>query len=180
MEMNEDTDVREDTEVNENIERNENTIMNENIVMAADQYDRIDGRNAYQSDIRRLTLGAPIQEGNQNMPIAAQIWEQTSDGNWEIRAELPIHQVMDLMIFLSRTMLHFREAYRLPLLYDPEKPTVERVGIQGGVMPVSVCTENPNINEDIKKFSQSLSDLGELTGERLRVLSRILEEMEYY
>ena len=154
--------------------------MNENIVMIADQYDRIDGRDAYRSDIKRLTLGTPTQECNKNMPIAAQIWEQTSDGNLEIRAELPIHQVMDLMIFLSRTMLHFREAYRLPLLYDPEKPTVERVGIQGGVMPVSICTDNANINEDIKKFSQSLSDLGELTGERLRVLSRILEEMEYY
>ncbi|MDF2655581.1 MAG: hypothetical protein K0R19_2055 [Bacillota bacterium] len=179
-ECKEDMEMNEDMKVNENIERNESTIMNENIVMAADQYNRIDGRDAYRSNVKRLTLGAPTQEGNKNTPIAAQIWKETADGNLEISAELPIHQVMDLMIFLSRTMLHFREAYRLPLLYDPEKPTVERVGVQGGVMPVSVCIENPDINGDIKKFSQSLSDLGELTGERLRVLSRILEEMEYY
>ena len=84
------------------------------------------------------------------------------------------------MIFLSRTLLYFGDAYRLPLLYDPERPSVQRLGVQGDVMPISVCTDNPNINEDIKKFSQAISDLGELTGERLRVLTQILEEMECY
>lgn len=153
--------------------------MNKDIVMIANQYDRIDGKNAYKSDIKRLTLGTPTLEINKNMKIAAQIWKETANGELEISTELPIHQVLDLMIFLSRALLYFREAYRLPLLYDPAKPTVERIGIQGGVLPVSVCIENPNINEDIQKFSQALNDLGELTGERLRVLSRILEEMEY-
>lgn len=152
--------------------------MNKDIVMIADQYDRIDGRNAYKSDIKRLTLGAPTLEINKNMQIAVQIWKQAADGELEISTELPIHQVLDLMIFLSRTLLYFREAYRLPLLYDPEKPAVERIGVQGGVMPIAVYTENPNIDQDIQKFSQALSDLGELNGERLRILSRIFEEME--
>jgi hypothetical protein len=153
--------------------------MNEKIVMTAEGYDLIDGRNAYRSDIKRLTLGTPTLEINKNMQITVQIWKETANGELEISTELPIHQVIDMMIFLSRTLLYFREAYRLPLLYDPEKPTVERIGVQGGVLPVAVCTENPNINEDIRKFSQALNDLGELTGERLRVLSRIFEEMEY-
>lgn len=153
--------------------------MNEKIVMTADGYDRIDGRNAYHSDIKRLTLGAPVLEENKKMQIAAQIWKENTNGQLEMDTELPIHQIFDLMIFLSRVLLYFREAYRLPLLYDPQKPTVERVGIQGDVMPVTVCAENPNINEDIRAFSQALSDLGEITGERLRVLTRILEEMEY-
>ncbi|WP_159887720.1 DUF6530 family protein [Paenibacillus puerhi] len=152
--------------------------MNKDIVMIADQYDRIDGKNAYASDIKRLTLGTPTLEINKNLKIAAQIWKETANGELEVSTELPLHQVLDLMIFLSRTLLYFREAYRLPLLYDPEKPTVERIGVQGGVLPVVVCTENPNINEDIQKFSQALNELGELTGERLRVLSRIFEEME--
>lgn len=30
--------------------------MNENVVMVSKGYDRIDGRNAYGSDIKRLTL----------------------------------------------------------------------------------------------------------------------------
>ncbi len=153
--------------------------MNKDIVMIANQYDRIDGKSAYKSVIKQLTLGTPTLEINKNMKIAAQIWKETANGKLEISTELPIHQVLDLMIFLSRALLYFREAYRLPLLYDPEKPTVERIGVQGGVLPVAVCTENPNINEDIQRFSQALNDLGELTGERLRVLSRILEEMEY-
>lgn len=154
--------------------------MNEKIVMVSNDYDRIDGRNAYQSDIKRLTLGAPMLEENKKMQIAAQIWKNDKDGELILAQELPIHQIFDLMIFLSRTLLYFKEAYRLSFLYDPEKPTVERVGVQGGVLPVEVCVDNQNINEDIKAFAQSLNDLGEIIGERQRVLSRILEELECY
>ena len=154
--------------------------MNEKVVMVSNDYDRIDGRNAYQSDIKCLTLGAPMREENKKMQIAAQIWKNDKDGELILAQELPIHQIFDLMIFLSRTLLYFKEAYRLPLLYDLEKPTVERVGVQGGVLPVEVCVDNQNINEDIKAFAQSLNDLGEIIGERRRVLSRILEELECY
>lgn len=152
--------------------------MNENIVITAEGYDKIDGRNAYKSDIKRLTLGKPMLEENQNAQIAAQIWKEEA-GKLVMDMELPVHRILDLMIFLSRTLLYFREAYRLPLLYDPEKPSVERVGLQGGVMPVSVCTDNPDINDDIQLFLQSINDSGEIIGERLRVISRILEELEY-
>ncbi len=154
--------------------------MNEKVVMVSNGYDRIDGRNAYQSDIKRLTLGAPMLEENKEMQIAAQLWKNDKDGELVLAQELPIHQIFDLIIFLSRTLLYFKEAYRFPLLYDPEKPLVERVGVQGGVLPVEVCIDNLNINEDIKTFVQSLNDLGELIGERQRVLSRILEELECY
>ena len=154
--------------------------MNEKIIMVAEGYDRIDGRNAYHSNIKRFTIGMPVWKENENMQAAVQIWKEDADGKQHIAVELPVHQVIDLMLFLSRTMLHFREAYRFPLLYDSDNPMVERIGVQGGVLPVSICTENPDINEDIQKLSQAFSDLGELTGERLRSLSRILEEMEYY
>ena len=154
--------------------------MNEKIVVAANGYDRLDGRNAYHSDLKRMTLGAPALKENQAMQIAAQLWTAQEDGTLKISAELPIHQVFDLMIVLSRTLLYFKEAYRLPLLYDPDNPTIERFGLQGEAMPVSICTENPNINKDIQDFSQALNDLGELTGERLRTLTRILKELECY
>lgn len=154
--------------------------MNEHVIITANGYDRVDGRNAYHSDIKRLTLGAPTLEENQAMKIAAQLWTAREDGTLEISAELPIHQVFDLMIVLSRTLLYFKEAYRLPLLYDPDNPTIERIGLQGEALPVSICTDNLNINKDIQDFSQTLSDLGELTGERLRTLTRILEELECY
>ncbi|SHE55327.1 hypothetical protein SAMN02745784_01050 [Tissierella praeacuta DSM 18095] len=46
-------------------------------------------------------------------------------------------------------------------------------------MTVSICTDNEKIDEDIKLFSQVLSNDSELIGERLRTLSRILKEMGY-
>ena len=154
--------------------------MNENIVIMSKGYDRIDGRKAYVSDIKRLTLGVPMLEENKKMQIAAQIWKEDKDGKLILAQELPIHQVFDLMILLSRTLLYFKEAYRLPLLYDPDHPGVERIGLQGDALTIEVCTDNEYINEDIKAFAQSLNDLGELIGERRRVLSRILEELELY
>ena len=154
--------------------------MNEKIVLTAQGYDRVDGRNAYQSTVKKLTLGAPVNEENKKMQIAAELWKENKDGELAISMELPIHQIFDLMIFLSRTLLYFKEAYRFPLLYNPDNPTVERIGVQGGVLPVEICVDNPNINEDIQTFSQSLSDLGELTGERLRTLTHIIEELELY
>ena len=154
--------------------------MNDKIVLTAQGYDRVDGRNAYQSTVKKLTLGAPVNEENKKMQIAAQLWKENKDGELEISMELPLHQIFDLMIFLSRTLLYFKEAYRFPLLYNPDNPTVERIGVQGGVLPVEICVDNPNINEDIQTFSQSLSDLGELTGERLRTLTHIIEELELY
>ncbi|CUX22852.1 DUF6530 family protein [Clostridium sp. C105KSO13] len=154
--------------------------MNEKVVITSNDYDRIDGRNAYKSDIKRLTLGAPMLEENKEMQIAAQIWKADKDDKLILAQELPVHQVFDMMILLSRTLLYFKEAYRFPLLYDPEKPTAERIGVQGGVLPVEICTDNQNIDEDIKAFAQSLNDLGELIGERQRVLGCILEELECY
>lgn len=154
--------------------------MNEKIVVFAEGYDRVDGRNAYRSHIKRITLGAPVLEENQSMQIAAQLWTAQENGTLNMSAELPIHQVFDLMIVLSRTLLYFKDAYRFPLLYDPDKPTIERIGLQGNALPVSICTENPNITKDIQDFSQALNDLGELTGERFRTLARIVEELECY
>lgn len=154
--------------------------VNQDIVIMSEGYDRIDGRNAYHSDIKRLPIGMPVMEENKNMQIAMQMWKEEEDGTQSIAMELPIHHIMDFMLLLSRTMLYFREAYRYPLLYNPDNPVVERIGVQGGVMPVNICIDNLHIDDDIKKFSQALSDLGELTGERMRTLFRILEEMECY
>jgi len=112
--------------------------------------------------------------------IAAQIWKRDSDGNLMMAQELPIHQIYDLMILLSKTLLYCKEAYRLPLLYDPDMPAVGRIEVQGGVLPIEVCTDNPNIHKDIQAIVQSLSDLGELIGERQRVLGRIIDELEDY
>lgn len=92
---------------------------------------------------------------------------------------MPLHRVLDLAILVCRAKLHFQDAYRYEKLYNPEKPVIDRVGLQGDAMTVAICTDNEKIDEDIKLFNQVLSEDGELIGERLRTLSRILKEMGY-
>jgi len=64
-------------------------------------------------------------------------------------------------------------------VYDENNPKLERVGLQGDAMTVSVCTENPIINDNIKMFLDVLNQDSELLGERLRALSGVLKEMGY-
>ena len=63
--------------------------MNEKIVIESKDYDRIDGRNAYQSDIKRFTLGEPMLKENKEMQIAAQMWKNDSNGGLVWRKSYP-------------------------------------------------------------------------------------------
>lgn len=154
--------------------------MMEKIIIKASEYSKIDGRNAYKSNINKITIGEARLEKNKNMEIALQIWEERTTNDLELTAELPIHQVFDLMIFLSSTLLYFKEAYKQPLLYNPDSPTIERIGVQGEAISLDICMESTNINEDIKNFALALNNLGEIAGERLRILTRIIKELECY
>lgn len=151
--------------------------MQNNPILRAEHYERIDGKHAYQGPETTITLGAPMLNENGHTPIAVQIWKADQTGQPALHTELPLHQVMDLMLVLGHTMAHFRSAYRLPLLYDPQNPDIARVGLQGDALTLSVCTENPNLSQELAAFSQALSDLGELTGERLRSLTALLHEL---
>lgn len=46
-------------------------------------------------------------------------------------------------------------------------------------MTVEVCRDNEHIDEDIKILRDALSKDGEIIGERLAVLSRLLKELGY-
>ncbi|ERI11115.1 hypothetical protein HMPREF0083_00789 [Aneurinibacillus aneurinilyticus ATCC 12856] len=46
-------------------------------------------------------------------------------------------------------------------------------------MAVAICTDNERANEDIKLFSQALSDDDGMISERLCTLSKILKDMGY-
>lgn len=148
-------------------------------VIVSENYENIDGRYAYNSDAKGLSLGLAQWNDRGKVDISAKVWRYTGE-KWSRQSEeLPLHRVLDLAILVCRTKLHFREAYRYDKLYDPEHPVIDRVGLQGDAMTVAVCTDNEKINEDIKLFSQALSNDDELMGERLRTLSRILKEMGY-
>lgn len=148
-------------------------------VIVSENYENVDGRYAYHTDAKGLSLGLAQWNDRGKVEISAKVWRHTGE-KWSRQSEeLPLHRVLDLAIFLCRAKQHFQEAYRYEKLYDPENPTIDRVGLQGDAMTVAVCTDNEKIDEDIKLFSQALSNDDELLGERLHTLSRILKEMGY-
>lgn len=148
-------------------------------VIVAENYANIDGRTAYQTDAQGLSLGLAQWNDRGKVDISAKVWRHTG-GKWSRQSEeLPLHRVLDLAILVCEAQLHFKEAYRFEHLYDEENPVIKRVGLQGDAMTVEVCTENEQINQDIQLFQQALNNDGELIGERLRTLSRILKEMGY-
>jgi hypothetical protein len=148
-------------------------------VIVSENYENIDGRYAYNTDAKGLSLGLAQWNDRGKVEISAKVWRYTGE-KWSRQSEeLPLHRVIDLAILVCRTKLHFREAYRYEKLYDTENPVIDRVGLQGDAMTISVCTDNEKINEDIKLFSQALSNDDELIGERLRTLASILKEMGY-
>ncbi len=148
-------------------------------VIVSENYENVDGRYAYSSDAKGLSLGLAQWNDRGKVDISAKVWRYTGE-KWSRQSEeLPLHRVLDLAILVCRAKLHFREAYRYQKLYDTENAEIDRVGLQGDAMNVAVCTDNEKIDEDIKLFSQVLSDDDELIGERLRTLSRILKDMGY-
>ncbi len=148
-------------------------------VIVSENYENIDGRSAYKSDTKGLSLGLAQWNDRGKVDISAKVWRYTGE-KWSRQSEeLPLHRVIDLAILISRAKLYFSDAYRYEKMYDPEHTTIDRIGLQGDAMTVSVCTENPMIDEDIKLFSQVLSDNDELLSERLKTLSGILKELGY-
>ncbi|MEA4847751.1 MAG: DUF6530 family protein [Clostridiaceae bacterium] len=148
-------------------------------VIVSENYENVDGRYAYNTDAKGLSLGLAQWNDRGKVDISAKVWRYTGE-KWSRQSEeLPLHRVLDLAILVCRAQLHFREAYRYEKLYDTEKPVIDRIGLQGDAMTVAVCTDNEKIDEDMKLFSQALSRDDELLSERLHTLSRILKEMGY-
>lgn len=148
-------------------------------VIVSENYENVDGRNAYNSDTKGLSLGLAQWNDRGKVDISAKVWRHTGE-KWSRQSEeLPIHRVLDLAILICRAKLYFREAYRFEKLYDPANKLIDRIGMQGDAMSIEVCTNNDMIDEDIALFNQALSNDDELISERLFTLTRVLKEMGY-
>lgn len=148
-------------------------------VIVSEDYENIDGRYAYNSDAKGLSLGLAQWNDRGRVDISAKVWRYTGE-KWSRQSEeLPLHRTIDLAILICRAKLYFKESYRFPKLYDQTNIDIDRIGLQGDAMTVSVCIDNPMIDEDIKLFSQVLSSDDEMISERLKTLSRLLREMGY-
>ncbi|MFU1795558.1 DUF6530 family protein [Paenibacillus azoreducens] len=148
-------------------------------VVVSENYEQIDGRLARNTDAKGLSLGLAQWKDRGDVDISAKVWRYTGE-KWSRQSEeLPLHRVLDLSILICRSLEHFQEAYRYEHLYDPQQPVIDRVALQGNAMTVAICTDNERINEDIRLYSQALSDDDEMIGERLRTLSKILKDLGY-
>jgi hypothetical protein len=149
-------------------------------VIVSENYENIDGRSAYKTDTKGLSLGLAQWNDRGKVDISAKVWRYTGE-KWSRQSEeLPMHRVLDLAILVCRAKQYFAEdSYKFKDMYDKENKLIDRIGLQGDAMNVEICTDNNLIDEDIKLFSNVLSEDSELIGERLRVLSRLLKEMGY-
>ena len=148
-------------------------------VIIVENYGNVDGRQAYSSEAKGLSLGLAQWNDRGKVEISAKVWRYTGE-KWSRQSEeMPLHRVLDLAILVCKGKQHFQEAYRHPKLYDEKNPRIDRVGLQGDAMTVEICTGNQMIDEDIQLFSRALSRDDELLSERLHLLADLLRDMGY-
>ena len=92
-------------------------------VIISEDYGNVDGRQAYQSDAKGLSLGLAQWNDRGKVDISAKVWRHTGE-RWSRQSEeLPLHRVLDLAILVCRSKLYFDQAYRFEQLYDPTIPS---------------------------------------------------------
>lgn len=148
-------------------------------VVVSENYERVDGKEAYRSDAKGLSLGLAQWNDRGKVDISAKVWRYTGE-KWSRQSEeLPLHRVIDLAILIVRSKRYFSDAYRFPKLVDPNHPLIDRIGLQGDAMTVEFCTGNEKLLEDAELFREALEADDEFLSERLRVLSRLLKDAGY-
>ncbi len=148
-------------------------------VIVVEDYEKIDGRQAENSDAKGLSLGLAQWNDRGQLDISAKVWRYTGQ-KWSRQSEeLPMNRVIDLAILICKSKQYFSEAYKYPKFYDESNPEIERIGLQGNAMTVEVATENPMIDGDIKLFSEVLARDDEMMSERLHLLANLLNDMGY-
>jgi hypothetical protein len=145
-------------------------------VIISEDYNLIDGRLIGQTDAKGLSLGLAQWNDRGNVDISAKIWRHTGE-KWSRQSEeLPLHRVLDLAILICRTKLYFQEKYKQDGA-DKKYPCIDRIGLQGGAMNVTVCTDNEQIESDSILFDTCLHKDDEILSERLRTISGLLKDL---
>lgn len=146
-------------------------------VIVAENYDRIDGQYAGNTDAMGLSLGLAQWNDRGKLDISAKVWRYTGE-KWSRQSEeLPLHRVLDLALLICEAKKHMQEAYRFEKLYDPDQTQIGRIDLQGETMSVTINTGNEVIDEDMKLFRDCLSKEDERIAERLKRLAEALKEL---
>jgi len=147
-------------------------------VIVSEEYDRIDGRKSGNSDAKGLSLGLAQWNQRGSVDISAKVWRHTG-GKWSRQSEeLPLHRVLDLAILIVKARKVFLERYHMNEKDYPNYPLLDRIGLQGDAMNVSVCHENPFIEDDMDLFEAALAKDDEIISERLNVLGALIRDLK--
>jgi len=147
-------------------------------VIISEDYDQIDGRKAPDTDAKGLSLGLAQWNERGNLEISAKIWRYTGE-KWSRQSEeMPLHRVLDLAILICKTRLFFLERYRKSEKDFPQYPLLDRVGLQGGALNISIAADNDRIESDLDLFDTCLRKDDEIISERLNVLRGLLADIE--
>lgn len=147
-------------------------------VLVSEEYDKIDGRLADHTDAMGISLGLAQWNDRGNVDISAKIWRHTGE-KWSRQSEeLPFHRVLDMAILICKSKLFFQERYHKNEKDYPGYPDLDRIGMQGGAMNFSVCTENEHLQKDMELFDQCLHSDDEILSERLTILAGVLKELQ--
>lgn len=148
-------------------------------VFVAEDYDRLDGQYAKNTDTQGLSLGLAQWNEKGKVDISAKVWRHTGE-KWSRQSEeMPLHRVLDLALLICKTQKYMNESYRFEKLYDPAAPTVGSIDLQGEKMEIAVNIDNPELDEDIALFRDCLAREDERVGERLTRLAAALKELGY-
>ena len=148
-------------------------------VIVSEDYDQIDGKYAGNTDTMGLSIGLAQWNDRGKVDASAKIWRYTGE-KWSRQSEeMPLHRVIDLAMLICRSMTYLHDAYQYPKLYDPDKPEIDKIALQGGALDIAIDTDNPMIDEDIVLLRDALKDEDERLSERLHRLSAMLQEMGY-
>ena len=76
-------------------------------VIEVENYEEIDGRKAYDSDAKGLSLGLAQWNDRGRVDASAKVWRYTGE-KWSRQSEeLPLHRVIDLAILICRAEQYF-------------------------------------------------------------------------
>lgn len=148
-------------------------------VIEVPDYQTIDSADGYDP-AQGLSLGLAQWNDRGRVDVSAKVWRHTGE-KWSRQSEeLPLHRVIDLAILIARTKQYMMdESYKHEGLYNPDKPVIDRVGLQGDAMTIEVATDNEHIGEDIRLFDEAMRRQDERLSERLHVLARTLKDAGY-
>ncbi|MCL2695916.1 MAG: DUF6530 family protein [Clostridiales bacterium] len=143
--------------------------------ICVEDYAKVDGKQAYASDTQGLSLGLAQWNDRGRVDASCKVWRYSGE-RWSRQSEeLPLHRVLDLAILLVRSRRFLcDEAYRKGI--DLGKPQIDRIGLQGDAMTLSICVDNEQITDDLDLLIDAFGRDDELLSERMHVLKRELEE----